>query len=175
MRFLKNQQTTPKPFSSLAKTIPFSENRQEKFLPALKRTMAFRQANSAGSTPTDRYLSRTSLRTRTSAAIWLALPLGLMLRCSVTLNRGLVSNGRHHCTAFRRNSSDQHSSRRITWTEERVEKDSGLRMIARCSILYFDAVGSFSKTRFRSLQVPEVGAIMENPSVSSMQLTESNV
>lgn len=85
------------------------------YLPALKSTIALRQANSAGSTPTERYLCSTSLSIRTSAAIWLALPLGTVARCSETLNRGLVSSGRHHCTALSRNSSAQHSSSKITW------------------------------------------------------------
>jgi hypothetical protein len=34
---------------------------------------------------------------------------------SAALKRGEDSRGRHHCTAFRRNNSDQDSSRSITY------------------------------------------------------------
>lgn len=44
--------------------------------PDLNRTMALRHANSAGSTATALYRNKISLRSRTSDAVWFALPLG---------------------------------------------------------------------------------------------------
>lgn len=88
--------------------------RRTLLLPALNRTMAFMHANSAGSTLIVRNRRNVSLSTRMSAATWLALPLGMAATWSDGLNNGLFSSGRHHWTAFNRNSSDQHSSSSIT-------------------------------------------------------------
>lgn len=86
-----------------------------KSLPARNKTMAFRQANSAGSTCTPLKRISVSARIRTSA---LELPF---LTCSFTLNRGLAdtSRGMHHWIAFNRNSSLHASSKRITWKKEK--------------------------------------------------------
>lgn len=101
----------------------------ESHWPGRKRTMAFMQANSAGSTMTALYLCRVSCKCLTSAATWLGLPV-VVCRCnpecgcecgervravsSAALKRGDDSSGRHHWTALRRNSSDQTSSSNIT-------------------------------------------------------------
>lgn len=78
--------------------------------------MALRQANSAGSTATALKRSSVSCSSRTSAATWLALPLGTEAACSCAWKSGLASRGMHHCTAFSRNSSAHDSSSRITCT-----------------------------------------------------------
>lgn len=61
-------------------------------LPALNSTIAFKQANSAGSTWMVLKRNRTSARILTSDAEW------PFLTCSLTLNRGLAetSIGIHH-------------------------------------------------------------------------------
>lgn len=90
--------------------------------PALKRTIAFKQANSAGSTPTALNLCNVSERVRTSDATWHPLPFGwVTARWSATENNGLPSSGRHHWTAFSRNSSLQLSSNSITCTNIKVQ------------------------------------------------------
>lgn len=98
--------------------------------PGRNSTMAFIQANSAGSTMTALYLCKVSCKCLTSAATWLGLPVVVCMwipewgwGCgdnvkavnSAELNRGDDSSGRHHCTAFRRKSSDQASSSSITY------------------------------------------------------------
>ena len=85
--------------------------------PERKRTIAFRQANSAGSTPTALNRSSVSFRIRMSVATWLSLPFGTPAAWSDTEKRGLDSRGMHHWTAFSRKSSAHASSRRITWKE----------------------------------------------------------
>lgn len=76
------------------------------------------------------YLCKVSCKCLTSAATWLGLPVVVCIwipewgwGCgdnvkavnSAELNRGDDSSGRHHCTAFRRKSSDQASSSSITY------------------------------------------------------------
>lgn len=91
----------------------------KRLLPALNNTIAFMHANSAGSTLMVRNRRNVSFSTRMSAATWLALPLGMAATWSEGLNSGLFSSGKHHWTAFNRNSSDQHSSKSITYKQTR--------------------------------------------------------
>lgn len=95
---------------------------------ALNSTMALRQANSAGSTHTERNLQRISWSWRTELSNG-RLPLSIeeQARCSLMSKRGwtppdgddgdVESSGRHHCTAHSKNNSDHVSSKRITWAE----------------------------------------------------------
>ena len=75
--------------------------------------MAFKQANSAGSTWIALKRAKISCRTRTSAMVDV-FPLTI---CdgSDTTNNGEVSRGNDHWIAHKRNSSVHASSRRITW------------------------------------------------------------
>lgn len=86
-------------------------------LPGLNSMMAFRQANSVGSTARALKRLKTSSRMRRSAV---GKPI---LACSVGERsgrdrRGQLSVGRDHWIAHRRNISLQASSRRITWGQE---------------------------------------------------------
>lgn len=90
--------------------------RKEVIVPARKRTMAFKQANSAGSTWTALNLIKVSARTLMSEEDW---PIFV---CSFGLNKELdvASKGMHHWMALRRNSSLQASSKRITFRMKRL-------------------------------------------------------
>lgn len=86
-------------------------------------TIAFKQANSAGSTRIDLNLMSVSCKTRISNAsscllILFVLPL-IPLQCSAGENNGQFcgSNGIHHCTAFNRNSSAHDSSNKMTYNK----------------------------------------------------------
>lgn len=83
-------------------------------LPGLNSTIAFRQANSVGSTV------RALKRLKTSSKICRSAVRRLILACcgverSGRDKRGQLSMGRDHWMAHRRNISLQASSRRITW------------------------------------------------------------
>lgn len=84
------------------------------------RTIAFKHANSAGSTRIDLNRQSVSCNTRISNAsscllILFVLPL-MLLQCSATENSGQFdgSNGIHHWIAFNRNSSAHDSSNKMT-------------------------------------------------------------
>lgn len=114
--------------------------------------MAFIQANSAGSTITALYLCKVSWRCLTSAATWLGFPV-VFCRCrpecgcwwgervnavnSGALKRGEDSRGRHHWTAFRRKSSDQASSSKITWTNRVIARDKRWQESSFLFFLFF--------------------------------------
>lgn len=83
-------------------------------LPGLKSTMAFRQANSVGSTARALKRLKTSSRMRRSAVGRLILACCVGDR-SGRDRRGQLSMGRDHWMAHKRNISLQASSRRITW------------------------------------------------------------
>lgn len=76
--------------------------------------MAFRQANSVGSTARALKRLKTSSRMRRSAAGGLILACCVVER-SVRDSRGQLSMGRDHWMAHKRNISLQASSTRITW------------------------------------------------------------
>lgn len=89
----------------------------------LNRTIAFKQANSAGSTRIDLKRQRVSCNTRISNAsscllIAFVLPL-ILLQCSATENNGQFdgSNGIHHWMAFKRNNSAHDSSNKMTYNK----------------------------------------------------------
>lgn len=89
-------------------------------LPGLNSTIAFRQANSVGSTV------RALKRLKTSSKICRSAVRRLILACcgverSGRDKRGQLSMGRDHWMAHRRNISLQASSRRITWGFHRNE------------------------------------------------------
>lgn len=87
------------------------------------KTIAFKHANSAGSTRIDLNRHNVSCSTRISNAnscllTLFVLPL-ILLQCSVTENNGQfdVSNGIHHWIAFNKNNSAHDSSNRITYNK----------------------------------------------------------
>lgn len=86
-------------------------------------TIAFKHANSAGSTKIDLNRQSVSCNTRISNAsscllMLFVLPL-ILLQCSATENNGQFdgSNGIHHWIAFKRNNSAHDSSNKMTWNE----------------------------------------------------------
>lgn len=110
-------------------------------------TIAFKQANSAGSTRIDLNRQNTSCNVRISWEIWeksrlincsyyrhyrfhsmfftlsclfSGEPLLLLKQCSETEKSEHIedSSGKHHCIAFSRKRADQDSSNRITWSRK---------------------------------------------------------
>jgi len=97
--------------------------RRGKNLPGLNKTIAFKHANSVGSTCRGLKRLNTSWRTLRSEAEGLPLPCPGGER-SGRDSRGQLSRGSDHWIAQSRNSSLHASSSRITWNH----KNGGLKL-----------------------------------------------
>ena len=95
------------------------QTQTERISPGLNRTIAFRQANSVGSTARTLKRSKTSPRQSRSAVGRLALGCSEGGR-SGRERRGQLSMGMDHWIALSRNNSLQASSSRITWKQETI-------------------------------------------------------
>ena len=84
-------------------------------VPGLKRAIAFRQANSAGSTCKLLNLLVISCSILISETVFDAFPFAGFWAWSGVANSGDVSIGMLHWIAHRRNNSAQDSSSKITW------------------------------------------------------------
>lgn len=117
-------------------------------LPGLKRTRAFMQANSVGSTANARNRETVSCRIRISALASASRPWELpAAEASGGASSGQLSRGRDHCMAPRRKSSLHASSSRITCAQKGSRGDGSYTEPLARTATSGSLLGSLGKER----------------------------